>query len=49
MAVFTDTDELHRVMTDLWTAIKNEKEMAAQLENLEPTQPAAAAAPANAK
>ncbi|MBP9093105.1 hypothetical protein KBI23_18915 [bacterium] len=31
MAVFTDTDELHRVMTDLWAAIKNDKEMAAQL------------------
>ncbi len=34
MAVFTDTDELHRVMNDLWTAIKNEKEMAAQLLSL---------------
>jgi hypothetical protein len=31
MAVFTDTDELHRVMVDLWTSIKNDEQMAAPL------------------
>lgn len=31
MAVFTDTDELHRVMVDLWTSIKNDEKMAAPL------------------
>lgn len=31
MAVFSNTEELHTVMVDLWTAIKNDKAMAAPL------------------
>ncbi len=31
MAVFADTDELHHVMVDLWTAIQSDAEMAAPL------------------
>ena len=31
MAVFSSSDQLHRVMEDLWTAIKNDPEMSAPL------------------
>ncbi len=31
MAVFADTDELHQIMADLWTAIKSDDQMAAPL------------------
>ena len=31
MAVYSNTEELHRVMVDLWTAIKNDPAMAKPL------------------